>query len=544
MVSLSAAIAILALVGAGDTVLLDFYADWCAPCRAMDSTVQAISEKGYPVRKVNIDREPALAAQYGVTNIPCFVMLADGKEVDRVLGGTTLYRLETACKKASPTGAPSGIGALASRSSAAPLPGTSQQRIPSPPVALPSNLASNSPSNSWTNNSKATAAGAIFPVSSSSAPPAANSTASPDDAPLAASVRLRIEDSHGHSCGSGTIIDARNNEALILTCGHIFRESKGKGKIEVDLFGPNAAQKLPGNLISYDLDRDVGLVSVRTSAPVASAKVAPAGYRVGQGEPVVSVGCNNGGTPTAVRSRVTAVDRYSGPPNIQVAGQPVEGRSGGGLFSNDGLVIGVCNARDPSDQEGYYAALASIHAELDRTNLAFIYKQAGETAIAAAAPRGQLVPIESQIAAQKSNDARPAGGIPVVRASSNELGGSASSGLGKTPLNREEQAALDEIHKRVADGSEVLCIVRSRRDPQAKSEIIVLDKASPEFLKQLAAEARGQDTRQLTSFEVPRNPSPTGAQNGDGSPRQLTPAQSPAALQRPALHMEWNAENR
>ena len=63
---------------------------------------------------------------------------------------------------------------------------------------------------------------------------------------VAASVRLRVEDPDGHSCGSGTIIDARGGEALILTCGHIFRDSQGKGRIEVDLFGPSGPQRVPG----------------------------------------------------------------------------------------------------------------------------------------------------------------------------------------------------------------------------------------------------------------------------------------------------------
>ena len=44
---------------------------------------------------------------------------------------------------------------------------------------------------------------------------------------LASSVRLKIEDADGNSVGSGTIIDARAGEALVLTCGHIFRESQG-----------------------------------------------------------------------------------------------------------------------------------------------------------------------------------------------------------------------------------------------------------------------------------------------------------------------------
>ena len=67
---------------------------------------------------------------------------------------------------------------------------------------------------------------------------------------IAASVRLRVEDPDGRSCGSGTIIDSRGGEALVLTCGHIFRDSHGKGRIEVDLFAnPPQADPRPADLL-------------------------------------------------------------------------------------------------------------------------------------------------------------------------------------------------------------------------------------------------------------------------------------------------------
>src|SRR6185369_6092068 len=54
---------------------------------------------------------------------------------------------------------------------------------------------------------------------------------------LAATVRIKIDDGGSQSVGSGTIIDSRSGEALVLTCGHIFRDSGGKRPITVDLFG-------------------------------------------------------------------------------------------------------------------------------------------------------------------------------------------------------------------------------------------------------------------------------------------------------------------
>ena len=63
------------------TVLLDFYADWCGPCRMVSPIVDEIAEEHpeYLVGKVNVDQEGELAAAFGVASIPTLVVLKDGK---------------------------------------------------------------------------------------------------------------------------------------------------------------------------------------------------------------------------------------------------------------------------------------------------------------------------------------------------------------------------------------------------------------------------------------------------------------------------------
>jgi len=449
MVSLQAALAALVLSAGGQTVLLDFYGDRCGPCRAMAPTVQALIDAGYPVQRINVEQKQnqALEAQHRVGPIPCFVMLVDGREVDRVVGGTTYSRLERMCQ--------AGAAAKAQAASTA-------AQNNAPPAVQPASF--NAP---------------VAPASFGSLPPVAAEAVNPsDDALLAVSVRLRIEDHDGHSCGSGTIIDARDGEALILTCGHIFRDSKGKGKITVDLFGPHAGKQVVGRLISYDLTSDVGLVAIQTPGQVAAARVAPPEYRVSRGMPVASVGCNNGQPPTARRSQVTSIDKFLGPPNIQVAGQPVEGRSGGGLFSSDGYVIGVCNAADPSDREGLFAAPGSIHAMLDRCQLSFVYKPSVETLAAAPATAAPPIPVSFDAPA-----ASPASMPP------------------------HEQAALAEIRRRAKEGADVTIVIHPR--DKGQSEVLMLDRASNEFLRQLpvAADAKPiQNSRHETSLDTPKSP--------------------------------------
>jgi thiol-disulfide isomerase/thioredoxin len=466
MVTLHAALVAVALTGAGQSVLLDFYADWCGPCRAMNPTVEALLAQGYPVQRVNIDQNRPLAAKYGVQRIPCFVMLIDGREVDRVTETTTFSRLERMCKLGASAAAapPSPV----MRAQEAAIGGRSRlvQDAPPAPVVIPAGFAV-PPAVSMPSAPADWPAGMPAGNQPVSAPAVADATL------IAASVRLRVEDPTGRSCGSGTIIDSRGGEALVLTCGHIFRDSQGKGRIEVDLFGTNPPQEIPGRLISYDLTRDIGLVAIRPPLPVATARLAPPGYRVAKGQAVVSVGCNNGGQPTARHSQVTSLNKFQGPPNIEVAGQPVEGRSGGGLFSGEGYVIGVCNAADPSDQEGLFAALGTISAQLDQDQLAFVYKSPANSAAGAS---------------EGSNLA----GIPPVTppAVAPEAG-----------LASHEQAALDEIRRSLKGGAEVVVVVRPRGNPDAQSEVIMLDHASPEFLKQLAAEQSPHGPPYATAFK-------------------------------------------
>lgn len=80
--------------GAGETVLLDFQAEWCGPCKRMHPLVQNLATRGFPVRQIDIDAYPALARKYGVSSIPCFVLVVDGQEVERVVGAVPLSRLE------------------------------------------------------------------------------------------------------------------------------------------------------------------------------------------------------------------------------------------------------------------------------------------------------------------------------------------------------------------------------------------------------------------------------------------------------------------
>ena len=81
MISLQMIILAVAVSGTGETALLDFYSDNCGPCRRMAPIVRQLSLDGYPIRKVNVERDPSLASRFKVRGIPCFVLVVDGREV-------------------------------------------------------------------------------------------------------------------------------------------------------------------------------------------------------------------------------------------------------------------------------------------------------------------------------------------------------------------------------------------------------------------------------------------------------------------------------
>ena len=72
--------------------LLDFYADWCGPCKVMEPVMEELEkELGDKVKitRIDVDQKQEEASKYGVMSIPTFVILMDGKEVDRFIGAVS-----------------------------------------------------------------------------------------------------------------------------------------------------------------------------------------------------------------------------------------------------------------------------------------------------------------------------------------------------------------------------------------------------------------------------------------------------------------------
>jgi hypothetical protein len=239
-----------------------------------------------------------------------------------------------------------------------------------------------------------------------------------------------------------------------------------------------------------------------------------------------------------MRSRVSHLNRYQGTANIQVTGDPAEGRSGGGLFSPEGYVVGVCNWAERNDwHEGTYAAPATIREELDSRQLSAIYLATNERPIRI--PTNETSPAPASLASASSAPAFASPPLPGPRPSMPPLPGPAgrdvaadwlpgssaplpgpaantvannntaenrtvgnngadnnvvrasaetpvlSSAMSPTAMPAHEQAALGEIRRYMKEGAEIVCIVRPR-GIDGKSQVIILDHASPEVVKRLS----------------------------------------------------------
>ena len=328
----------------------------CAPCRQVEPGIEALKREGYPVSTIYVSQQPQLANQFNVHQTPTVVLVSDNRIVGRHAGlidGTTLKQWFAAI------GVPSGSAFANARvGNQETLPASSTAparpaRSPSSPRSPESRLAGPSTMHRGTRQP-------------------ANQI---ERRALQSTVRLKVEDPEGISYATGTVVHRHNGECLVMTCGHVFREAGGEGRITAEFgFENGDLQSAPGQLLTYDADaRDIGLVSIRTQHPFEPVPIASPDEEVSRGKKIFSIGCDHGESPTIRHSSIENRAAYDGSIKYDILGRPVDGRSGGGLFNEAGQLIGICNAALVDEDQGIYTALETIHWQIANNNLTHLF---------------------------------------------------------------------------------------------------------------------------------------------------------------------------
>ncbi|MGL6225808.1 MAG: trypsin-like peptidase domain-containing protein [Thermoguttaceae bacterium] len=561
--------------------LLEFGSPQCPVCRQIQPVLDLFIQKKYPIQYVDVTTNRQIADRYRVKELPTFVLVYGEDELDRFVGGkdeqtlcreiTGIFergqeRLMQQLNTGTSTGTPKNASVPLSDSSRLSDPNrlSDQTRLSSPNNLSDSNrFADPTPS-----SSKGTVSSSYVGSDSSTLPSSPNLPVSPQSVtqtsavvpaysraisqdhqgiplngsnlmsssttqqsepikrgPVAwvdSTVRLRIEDKNGVNWGTGTIIDTRRDQALILTCGHIFRDSIGEGPVEVHLFNSQDGTpiKVLGTLEDWDLNTDIGFVKILPPCPVRAVPLAPVdSLQVNQ--KVFSVGCNGGANPTLlehqVRSlptimehQILSLNRFSPPMKegtvppfhyIHVSGAPTQGRSGGGLFSEEGYLVGVCNMGDPGTNDGQFVPLSEVRRMLDSMQLSFVYQTPS------------LIDSNQTISSSRTLDS------PIVLTRSWENGTEPLSNLNGTEssrnepfrrpstLSEEEVATWEEIQKRRKEGAEIIVIINSPRQGNQlpQSDVIRLNAVSDQFLDQLTGKTTDIQQRALLTEQAAKS---------------------------------------
>lgn len=497
--------AITALAADSNVQVLNFSMDRCEPCKAMQPVLAKLIVEGWQIRQIDIAQEPKLVAQYSLKSAPTLVVLVGGREVDRVVGtiaySKLLARLEAASGSARQSGAsrsPSPQLAssqpavnpltapptLAERSTSASQlsldpqlvrgqsPGPADvpdldvdnQRMldfvkdlpetpkfatpPANPQSVNAQLASSTSSiGRAAIQSSLPQPPAAMPQFDGQRPNVAPRAAQPQYDPVGraqqATVRIRIEDDSSLAFGTGTVIYVHEGQALVLTCGHMFRDIGPAAQMSIDVFDKaGRVTNVPAQVVSHSTKQgDIGLMEFRCPypiVPVPISKIAPA-----EGDVAFSFGCDRGADPTRRDTQVKHINRYIGPANVEIHGAPVVGRSGGGLFNAQGQLIGVCNAADAEDDEGIYAALPVVEQHVAALRL---------ESLPSDEPQRQ---VQGQV----------------------QLASASISGNSMTPI---------QTASATSSPTQVRCVIR---DAQGKETSIVIDRPSAELVEMLKQSA-------------------------------------------------------
>ena len=183
---------------------------------------------------------------------------------------------------------------------------------------------------------------------------------------------------------------------------------------------------------------------------------------------LVLVGCGGGEDPSILGTRIKALTNYSGITKYDTFVRPQQGRSGGGLFSSGGRLMGVCNAAAVNVDEGIYAGLDSIYAILDANNMTEMVTASPATTLAGHTQPASQPTLPQQVAGQPAT-----------------LQGTEQPVMPEPPMSAPLTIPVNTVAPPTATAPvEVICVIRSPEDP-SKTQTVTIRNPSPDLLKQI-----------------------------------------------------------
>ena len=439
-----------------DLALVIFEAPWSKTSQKAQPFIEILKRKGYPIRTFDFDHHLSLARQFRITQLPTYIIVKDGIEIERSEGQSIPRQTKAFLRRM--------------RS----LRTVPRDRSPDRKISVPALRKGISSTNDKQPRRTAFRCQLDKAMHTGPNPFYRHTLPSPGRfSPMTVSVRITVDEQASRAYGSGTIISSTPRETLVLSCAHIFRHKSPQGSIYIDYFNRPWRGRYMAELIASDSESDVSLLRFFPKDRLPHATIAPLDFPLSRGMAVTSAGCSEGASITLESCSITAINRYLGPSNIECDNLPDQGRSGGGLFTSQAYVIGVCTAADTSEKKGLYAGLKTVQTLLDRHQLSSIYQP-------------------SQPSRQESSLLSK---MPSKEKTTNRI---SDKELFQTDIPTRP-SFLD--HNGTA---EVICVARSLRGKDEKPHIVILDRASRSFLRQLTHEQQRQKQRNLTSLHRSR----------------------------------------
>jgi S1-C subfamily serine protease len=366
-----------------DVVLLDFTASYCQPCQQMVPILNRMEEDSFPVRRIDITKQPSLSRQFNVDRIPTLILLVEGQEQQRFVGLTAEEELRRAMNDA----------ARKLEMSRRPEPEGTRTETTEPPEAAepqPEAVAATEPQPEQpsgirailTNMRDALHPGKPktkeqrfeFPTFRGQSPDNQQEPYQLHPQTKQASVRVRVTDGRIQDFGTGSIIHSSAGLSTVLTCAHLFQGVGRDAIVKLDVFRDGKTFTYPATVVGGNHNSDLAILQFKSADAMPTVPVAEAGS-VQAKDRAFSVGCSNGETPSFMTTDVVSVNRYQGPGNLQCTRDPVRGRSGGGLFNTQGQLIGVCSAADRESHEGLYMAVKPIQELISQLKLEHLFQK-------------------------------------------------------------------------------------------------------------------------------------------------------------------------